>query len=183
MTIPILQMLREDHARVLAELDRVDALLRDAAAGREAAAAGDPRPAAIVATRALAARLETQFATHLAAEDGVLYPALARELEHGARLVAPLHAEHAELRAMLAALLVTLGRAPDAARDEQVFVQVRDLVDLLRIHIRKEEALVFSVAERVLEPHDLAALRARRSPDPGPPAPGDHPTTPKGTSR
>jgi hemerythrin-like domain-containing protein len=176
-------MLREDHARVLADLERVDALMSGRAAaeavGPEAAAGA--HAAALAAVRALAARLEVQFATHLAAEDGVLYPAIARALDQGARLVAPLHVEHDDLRTMLAALAARLACAPDPDRDEQVFVQARDLVDLLRIHIRKEEALVFSVAERVLGPDDLAALEARRMPIPGS-TPGDAPTTPKGTS-
>jgi hemerythrin-like domain-containing protein len=42
-----------------------------------------------------------------------------------------------------------------------VAVQLRDFVDLLRIHIRKEEVVVFRVAERALAPDAVAALAAR----------------------
>jgi hemerythrin-like domain-containing protein len=62
---------------------------------------------------------------------------------------------------MLSRLDETLLERPVAARDEQIAVQARDLVDLLRIHIRKEEALVLSVAERVLKPQEIDSLERR----------------------
>jgi ABC-type uncharacterized transport system ATPase subunit len=61
---------------------------------------------------------------------------------------------------MLADLEETLC-LPNEARDEQMTVQIRDLVDLLRIHIRKEEALVIGMAERVLRPSEVEALTVR----------------------
>ena len=102
--------------------------------------------------------------------------AIARDLEDGAALVAPLHDEHDELRLMLGALAARLIEPPGATRDEQVVVQIRDLTDLLRIHIRKEETLVFGLAERVLKPIVRAELAARRTPGRRP-APPDHPNT------
>jgi hemerythrin-like domain-containing protein len=156
----IFQRLRDDHARVLADLDDLERAVRARLAGGRTEGAGDPLERA----RALVAMLERQFATHMAAEDDVMFPAIARQLEHGPALVAPLHEEHDELKLMLEALAATLARPDGAARDEQILVQVRDLSDLLRIHIRKEETLVFGVAERLLDAHELARLAALRSP-------------------
>jgi hemerythrin-like domain-containing protein len=107
------------------------------------------------------ALLERQFATHMAAEDEVLFPALSEALPQTKPTIEPLRAEHADLRSMLSRLDATLREPGSPARDEQIAVQVRDLVDLLRIHIRKEEAIVLSVAERVLKPKEIAALEQR----------------------
>ena len=165
ITEDIFQRLREDHVRVLGELAELER------AGAAAASAE-----AIAQARELVALLERQFATHMAAEDEVLFPALARDLEGGSALMAPLHEEHDELKVMLAVLAGTLREPQSVARDEQVVVQIRDLTDLLRIHIRKEETLVFGVAERVLKPFERAELAARRTPGRRPASP-DHPNT------
>ena len=65
---------------------------------------------------------------------------------------------------MLEALQRRVEQPATAERDEQLAVQTCDFVDLLRIHVRKEEAVVFRVAERVLEPADLreVAIRMKR---------------------
>ncbi len=107
--------------------------------------------------------LERQFATHMSAEDQVLFPALLRALPEARASIAPLEDEHAELRSILASLRRGLASPQDEARDEQIAVLVGDLVDLLRIHIRKEEAVIFRVAERVLPAREVARLAAWRS--------------------
>jgi hemerythrin-like domain-containing protein len=173
----IFKRLRDDHRRVLGELDD----LERTTGARSATGAGViAAPAALEQARDLVALLERQFETHMAAEDEVLFPALARDLTDGPALVGPLYEEHDELKLMLAALAKTLRQPPGVARDEQVVVQIRDLTDLLRIHIRKEETLVFGVAERVLEPHQRAELAARRLPETGRSRPGDSNSQPKG---
>jgi hemerythrin-like domain-containing protein len=98
----------------------------------------------------------------MAAEDEVLYPALMNALPETRSSIEPLAADHGALRMMLADLEETLS-LPSEMRDEPMKVQVRDLVDLLRIHIRKEEALVIGMAERVLRPAEVEALTARMS--------------------
>lgn len=145
----IFERMREDHRRVLAEV----------AAMEEAVAGGaDPVPA----VTSLVALLGRQFGSHMAAEDEVLYPALMNALPEARASIEPLCADHSALRMMLADLEETLS-LPGEDRDEQMTVQVRDLVDLLRIHIRKEEALVIGMAERVLRPAEVEALAARMS--------------------
>jgi hemerythrin-like domain-containing protein len=165
----IFRRLRLDHRRVLAALDTVE---REAAVLRPAGAPGRPpragarprRTLPIPALTRLTARLQRQFATHLTAEDDSLYPALATALPETAASLEPLRAEHAELRAILSSLVDLLAAPGSAARDEQVVVQWRDFAELLRIHIRKEEAIVFHVAEQALPPRELARVEALRFP-------------------
>src|SRR6185436_16256864 len=114
---------RRDHRRVLAQLDT----LEQSASGSRRRAPRDPE------LRDMLALLARQFATHMTAEDTVLYPALADAF--------PL--------------------APGAPRDEQLQVQTWDFVHLLRIHILKEEHSVFDLAERVLRPHEVRDLVER----------------------
>ena len=114
--------------------------------------------------RALLAHLEQQFATHMAAEEAVLYPVLQQAVPEAASLLRPMHQEHAELRAMLTSLAGTLQLPATRSRDEQVLVQVRDFAELLRLHIRKEESLVFDLSERVLDVRELRGLARRLVP-------------------
>lgn len=146
--------MRADHRAVLDRLVELEA-------AAERIAAGDGRPDDDARVRGFVAHLEAQFATHMRAEDELLYPALVSALPDTRASLAPLRGEHAELRAMLAALGATLREPAGTARDEQLAVQAQDLADLLRIHIRKEEAIVFTVAERLLPNRERTALEAR----------------------
>lgn len=146
--------MRADHRAVLERLSGLET-----AAERIAAVDADPGDESRV--REFVAHLEAQFATHMRAEDELLYPALTTALPDTRASLAPLVAEHAELRAMLAALAATLDEPAGPTRNEQLAVQARDLADLLRIHIRKEEAIVFTVAERLLPAGERRALNAR----------------------
>jgi hemerythrin-like domain-containing protein len=145
---------RRDHARVLTRLESLEASLP----GRRGRVLRD------APLRALIAHLERQFATHMAAEEAVLFPALERGFPEASALLRPLYREHAELRAMLEALAQTLLRPGTRARDEQVVVQARDFAELLRLHIRKEESAVFDVSERVLGARELRGLARRLVP-------------------
>lgn len=151
----VFERMRADHRYVLREISILDRAARLSQA-REAGSdwPGDP------AVRVLD-MLARQFETHMAAEDEILYPALAESLPQTRVSLEPLRADHAALRAMLIALRRLLAAPAGKARDEQIGVQLRDFVDLLRIHIRKEEAVVIGVAERVLQPREVEALAAR----------------------
>jgi hemerythrin-like domain-containing protein len=144
---------REDHARVLARLGAL-----------EASAPGPGRRVEESRLRHHLEALAGQFDTHMAAEEAVLYPTLARAFPEAAGTLQPLHEEHADLREMLAGLLLTLERPASRARDVQIAVQVHDITDLLRVHIRKEEAVVFDVSERVLPARELRGLASRLAP-------------------
>lgn len=146
------ERLRADHRRVLDETAAIEAWVSGLGLP------GRLTPAAEAGLRALLTLLERQFATHMRAEDECVFPALVAALPEARDSVRPLAAEHRELRSMLAALFERLADAPGPVRDEQITVQVHDLADLLRIHIRKEEAVVLGVAERVLSPAEIARL-------------------------
>ena len=151
----VFDLLRREHRLVLS---RIAVLEKSAAPG----AARGHRARRNQDVAQVTALLERQFATHMSAEDEVLFPALVKVLPETRASIVPLQAEHAELRSILAGLQASLRRPPGASRDQQIAVQARDLVDLLRIHIRKEEAVIFGVAERVLPPLEVARLAARR---------------------
>jgi hemerythrin-like domain-containing protein len=143
--------LREDHARVLSELSALADL----------AEAPEHTPRAIDELRGLVVLLERECAAHMRTEEEALFPALAGLMTEATKSVAPLTAEHAELRDMLATLAGVLAGPAGRERDEQIAVQARDLVDLFRIHVRKEESLIFRMAERVLSAESLQHLAER----------------------
>jgi len=145
---------RADHARVLARMTEL-----------EQTVLGSPGEQLDEAPlHDLVAHLGHQFPTHMAAEDAELFPALAQAFPEVRGTLAPLRADHDELRGMLAALVTLLPQPRTAARDEQLRVLTRDLVDLLRLHIHKEEAVVFDLAARVLRADEVEALGRRIAP-------------------
>jgi hemerythrin-like domain-containing protein len=147
--------MREDHRRVLAEV-----AVLETAAGADASRDW-PGPEVID----VLAMLARQFRTHMAAEDEVLYPALAEALPATRPSLEPLEADHASLRMMLSDLEESLREPSSRSRNEAIAVQLRDLVDLLRIHIRKEEVVVFAVAECALSRTEMETLAARMEHD------------------
>ncbi len=143
---------RQDHAAVRQRLDTLEAWLHGGA---------DAAP-----LRPAIEHLERQFATHMAAEDAVLFPAVREAFPASRETLAQLAADHAEMRSMLKLLAARAGESSDG--DEQLRVVARDLVDLLRLHVQREETAVFDVATRALPPEALAALAARMSAYAGP---------------
>ena len=139
--------LRQDHARLRAVLERLDALLRRRARG----VAADPPDA----PRTLALELAARLGAHLTVEadaETLLVSSLDRNASTRGAVTA-LRGEHEEQRSMLATLVRTLDFPPGARRDEQVAVQLRDLVDLVRIHVRKEDVLILAAAQAAQQPH------------------------------
>src|SRR5690349_15923677 len=137
-TSNVFTQMRDEHAHVMVELRA----LEDAAAthaAHEAESADWPGQA----VRNVLDLLARQFATHMTAEDELLFPALIQALPETRAGIEPLQADHAALRMMLGDLRDALTKPATSTRNEQVAVALRDFVDLLRIHIRKEELLVF----------------------------------------
>jgi hemerythrin-like domain-containing protein len=153
----LFERLRDDHARVLREIGDLETkLLRT---GRGGHLPGEVERA----LPGLLALLEAEFSSHMAAEDEILYPALLAVIPAASGSIEPLFTEHAELRQMLGRLVATLREPPGADRSEQIRVQVHDVADLLRVHIRKEESLVFRLAPQLLAPSEIAAVSLRLS--------------------
>jgi len=159
--------MKRDHERVLSEIATLESALESGGARSSDVALEIQR---------LLDLLEDQFRTHMLAEDEILFPALMRALPASSGSVEPLHDEHSELRLMLERLRATFAEPASGARDEQAAVEVHDLADLLRIHLRKEESLVFGVAARLLSEDVIERMllrmtqtaRADRAPDPNP---------------
>lgn len=157
----VFKQLRADHRHVLAGLPALERGAGIAARRSKPAVGGDSLPRILEA-------LAHQFDTHMAAEEDVLFPLLARALPETLTRLEPLSLEHQELRGLLQSLNELMRAPAGAERDEQIAVQARDFVDLLRIHVRKEEVVVFRVAERVLGPEQLEEVAARMSRQPHP---------------
>jgi hemerythrin-like domain-containing protein len=171
----LITQMKGDHERVLREITALEAAL--------GARASVP-PDAVPEIRRLLDLLQEQFRTHMLAEDEILFPALIRALPASAGSVEPLHDEHAELRLMLERLRATFAEPTGEARDEQIAVQVHDLADLLRIHLRKEESLVFGVAARLLSATVIEETMTRMTmPARADRAPGANPAHTKGTAK
>jgi hypothetical protein len=173
----ILSRMRADHRRVLRDLLAVE----DGTPALGTKRGKRPRrsPRDWIAMCALRARLDRQFATHMVAEEEALFPSLELALPETRPILALLRTEHAELRAMLAGLGALLDDENAAGRDEQLVVQWLDFAALLRIHIRREEAAIFGVAERILPPRELARVEARRFPAQAAARSRNHPTNGK----
>jgi hemerythrin-like domain-containing protein len=153
--------MRSEHREVLERLERLQADTH------RIGYSDGSNEAAEIAVASTLAHLERQFQTHMKAEDDVIYSILEKAIPTIRQSLAPLRQEHEDLRSMLADLNDTLAQPAGRSRNEQVAVQGRDFADLLRIHIRKEESVVFSVAELVLKPEELAQLSARLTPSKG----------------
>lgn len=149
----LIERMKRDHERVLRELAELERAL--ACAAQKERWSGE--------LGGLVEMLQRQFRTHMAAEDDILYPAIMRAIPASAGSLEPLADEHAELRQMLLRLRATLREPDGEERDEQIAIQVHDLAELLRLHIRKEESLVLSVAARLLRPEEIHAVLERMS--------------------
>ena len=135
---------------MLARIDELEAVVR---------ARHDGLDEALV--RSIVAEIGRQFGTHMAAEDDVLFPAMAGAFPEACGTLEPLSSDHGELRALLAELSSMLASPPGRVRNERLGVVTRDFVDLLRLHIRREELVVFQVACRVLTERDVEELARR----------------------
>ncbi|HEU4335018.1 MAG TPA: hemerythrin domain-containing protein [Candidatus Eisenbacteria bacterium] len=155
-TAALFRRMRRDHARVLARISDLERALQRS---RRAAVS----PARERTLRELLDLLEAQFGSHMAAEDETLYPAVLAALPAASGSIEPLFAEHAELRQMLRRLHELARDPASEERSEQIGVHVHDVADLLRLHIEKEEAVVFRLAPRLLSPREIAAVAARLS--------------------
>jgi hemerythrin-like domain-containing protein len=138
---PLFDRMRGEHQRIVG---RMDALLGQLGADRTPDV---PLPNDLLReTQAVGRELQS----HLEIEDEMIYDAVAQLLPETAPRLVVLRTEREELRGMLRGLLDRLDTPGDDDRDEQIVVESGDLFELVKIHVRKEEALVFGLAERAL---------------------------------
>jgi hypothetical protein len=161
--------LRAEHRRALVALRKFERALGDASPARPAArseraasgkldaASGCDEPA----FQTVAAYLAGPFSAHLAVEETVVFPELEEHLPELDVALEPLLEDHVAIRDMRASLAELLARPGAPRRDEQLRVLGRDLTDLVRLHVRKEERTVMDWCERVLPAAVLVELGQR----------------------
>lgn len=131
--------LESQHQTVLARLDQV-----------AAAAAAAPLPDFLVF-------LQGEVGEHFALEEEFLFPALERFPQLAQGPVAVMKAEHAEFRALVAALAVALR----AGSQDGALTAARQVIGLLRAHIDKEDHVLFPMARHFMSAVELDDLDAR----------------------
>ncbi len=127
-----LDLLGRQHEEVLLRLQEVEA--RFSACGANGA------------VREFTAYLENDVARHFQLEEQALFPVLARHPGLARGPLAVMDAEHSTFREGLHRLRAALD-ADDIGNQQRY---ARDLIDLLREHIAKEDGVLFPTAARML---------------------------------
>jgi hemerythrin-like domain-containing protein len=158
--------LRAEHRRALDLLRKFERAIGDASQRQpevpdERPESGerstrDERPFQVMADY-----LAGPFSAHLAVEERVMFPALRAALPELAPVLGPLREDHAAIREMSESMGELLARPATPRRDEQLLVLGRDLTDLIRLHVRKEERTVMDWSERVVTATVLLELGQR----------------------
>lgn len=95
--------------------------------------------------------LETMILWHATLEEQLLFTALAPHLEKGSDLIATLNAEHKEME-------VLLGRIEDAEGVHDATRWVERALSSARSHFKKEEEVIFPLAQKFLSDETLERL-------------------------
>lgn len=145
----------EEHEAVEEQLRRLEQMLPA------------PEPAGM---NAVIGSLEADLDHHLAHEEQALFPLLERYLPRDRGPIAVMLLEHAELRQRVG----NLRRAFDAWRRKAearegggaahagklLTAAARQVIELLRMHIAKEDQILFPLARRFLSAAEIAELQA-----------------------
>jgi hemerythrin-like domain-containing protein len=135
-------LLRREHDEALAALDRLGTGVGNLAA-----------PGARQAVDQAVAFLDNEVRGHNEREEEVLFPMMERYMPAQAGPTAVMRAEHRELWDLLGRLRAALsGSAPDPAPVRATGLAV---VDLLRRHIEKENAILFPMAQQMLSAEEM----------------------------
>jgi hemerythrin-like domain-containing protein len=94
--------------------------------------------------------LATEIKAHAALEEELLFPALEPHLAAG-ELIAEMYAEHKEIRR-------GLERIENAEDISEAIEAVQQTISTARNHFRKEETLIYTLAEEVLDDETLTRL-------------------------
>ncbi len=140
-------LLGHEHDEALAALDRLEAGARDVEA-----------PGARIAVEQAVGFLDREVRGHNEREEQVLFPVLERYLPADAGPTAVMRAEHRLLWDLLGKLRAALAGAPSGgAKPDTAPVRETGLaiVDLLRRHIEKENAVLFPMAKQMLSPAEM----------------------------
>ena len=136
-----IELLSRQHQEVLARLATVESGLET---GSNDAAS-------------FAAFLQGEVGEHFRIEEQALFPFLARHLNQRYGPLAVMNAEHASFREQLRRLCSAVSAGVGAIQD----ACIRDILDLLRSHIFKEDNVLFPMALQVLDADELREVDAR----------------------
>ncbi len=169
---PFLRRLAEEHTGFLRELDSFEqAILSVGKDGYTRDVDGK--------LRHFFGFLDQEFVAHSRREETVLFPLLRERLlasgeqaDDGDRLPATdlMEDEHAKVMQLAAVALNFLGivfRLPDERSAlivlDAALEQAKDLIELLRLHVFREDSIVFSLAHRLISTAEFDALQAKAS--------------------
>ncbi len=141
---PIDQLVRE-HRFVEGILDRAEAALSPTTAA--------PTPQALAAVRHHIGQLWVEFYHHsLHREEHLLFPLLGSLAPPGEGPVAVMEQEHRQMSAHFATVLTPSANAAQAGR------AAAELCQVLRLHIHKEDSILFPMAQLTLSRGQLSSL-------------------------
>ncbi len=166
---PFLRAFHDEHRKFVAELDKVEQTL---ARVQERG----PSRAADQALGAFFQCIETEVLPHNRREEEVFFPIMAQKLkeagEHsrtdeattGIDILRADHLHIVQLSAVMLNFFGIAGHLPDRASQRMVIEagirQGRALVEILRLHIFREDEVLFSLAHKLLTEEELDALQA-----------------------
>lgn len=162
-------MYRDQHRIIAGQLDEIEKEL-EAVRGR-----GGRLPDAVGALRRLLVLLEVDVEHHAAEEEHAIYGPLERVAGVTPTLAA-CYREHGELRLGIERLRADLRRALGGGLADRVLEDCDALIQLVRIHMAREDEILFPAAEQNLDRSVLAAIpevsEVLRSAGVTPPRPG-----------
>lgn len=132
----ITEALLGEHGAFYAQFDHLEGVLDDASLGE---------------VKAMGLLLESGLKDHANLEDDVLFEAVEDRLGEGAGPTGPMRDEHDEIRE-------TLSRLPLVSDVEEARDVVLHAIHTARDHFRKEEQMLFPLAERELDLDTLNRL-------------------------
>ena len=158
-----IKQLLNDHQIILGRLDDLERALN----------AEFCHPGAAEAVRRIASFFDGEFLAHIAVEERALYSEVGEALGAKDEPIRQMLEEHQEIR-RLAGEFVAAARALDGSLDRFAVAARwgREMNDLLREHIYKEDYYLFPIAEKgLLREHQFDAVARRMAELHGGPAP------------
>ncbi len=168
---PFLRAFHEEHQRFVSELDAAEQTLNDVQQH-------GPSRAADEALGRFFKCLETEVLPHNRREEEVFFPLMAAKLkeagEHsggdeattGIDILRADHLHVVQLSAVMLNFFGIAGHLPDKASRRMVIEagirQGKALVEILRLHIFREDEVLFSLAHTLLSEEELDQLQAER---------------------
>lgn len=148
-----IRQLRNDHQIILGRLDDLERALNEELC----------RPGVVEAVRQVASFFDGEFLAHIAVEEKALCSEMSEVVGAKDEAIRQMLEEHQEIR-RLAGEFVAAARALDNSLDRFAVVArwAREMNELLREHMYKEDYYLFPIAEKgLLREHQFDAMARR----------------------